>query len=64
MIGLMGQCDVCLNRNWDEKGVKCKAFPFGVPEKIYNMEIDHREHVSGDNGIKFEQDPGEPEVYG
>ena len=36
-------------------GIKCKAFPKGIPEEIFILgESDHTEPFKGDNGIQFE----------
>lgn len=32
----------------------CTAFPEGIPAAIMDNEIDHRQPVAGDNGIRFE----------
>ena len=34
--------------------LNCKAYPDGIPSKVYFMELDHRNPIDGDNGIKFE----------
>lgn len=38
---------------------KCKAYPGGIPDKIYQGGFDHREPYKGDNGIQFELKAGE-----
>jgi hypothetical protein len=31
----------------------CAAFPAGIPEQVYFNELDHRQPVDGDHGIRF-----------
>jgi len=45
------QCAFCIHL---KKGLKCKAFPKGIPEKIITGEHDHTKPFKGDNGIRFE----------
>ena len=33
---------------------RCKAFPNGIPEDVYNVVKDHRKPVGGDHGVRFE----------
>lgn len=54
-------CVYCkhLNHERYEPGrLFCKAFPEGIPEAIIANETDHREPVTGDHGVRFEQDAG------
>ena len=44
-------CNECKHRMG---GGKCKAFPEGIPNEIFNSFIDHRKPVEGDHGIQFE----------
>jgi hypothetical protein len=39
----------------------CDAFPTGIPDPILESEADHRQPYTGDNGIRFAQDPARPE---
>lgn len=48
---LSNQCPVC---KFYIEGLKCKAFPKGIPEEILIGESDHTEPFKGDNGIRFE----------
>jgi hypothetical protein len=45
------QCAFCIHL---KKGLKCKAFPKGIPEKIITGEHDHTKPFKGDGGIRFE----------
>jgi len=36
----------------------CDAYPDGIPDPIWNMQVDHRKPASGDHGIQFEVIPG------
>ena len=33
----------------------CEAYPDGIPEEIFNGEVDHKEPYKGDHGIQFEK---------
>jgi len=35
-------------------GIRCTAFPDGVPDGIYLSAADHRQPFEGDRGIRFE----------
>jgi len=45
------QCEYCKHL---QKGVKCKAFPNGIPEEIRLNKHDHKYPYKGDHGIQFE----------
>ena len=47
----MPRCYECKNYKED---FKCKAYPFGIPDKILTGEINHTKPYKGDNGIQFE----------
>ena len=32
----------------------CDAYPKGIPDEILDNEVDHREPVKGDRGLRFE----------
>ena len=34
---------------------KCKAYPKGTPQEIFNGTHDHTKPYKGDNGIRFEE---------
>jgi hypothetical protein len=46
----ISQCVYC--RHWIPGGT-CAAFPEGIPQAILENEIDHREPVLGDHGVRF-----------
>lgn len=39
-------------------GPFCAAFPDGIPDRVYGNEVDHRQPVEGDHGIRWEARPG------
>jgi hypothetical protein len=36
----------------------CAAFPAGIPERVWNNELDHREPIDGDHGLRWEANEG------
>jgi hypothetical protein len=38
------------------QGLKCLAFPEGIPKEIQSGEIDHSKPVEGDGGIVYHED--------
>lgn len=50
-------CMFC--RHLLDGGVRCEAFPAGIPDDILFVLRDHREPYEGDKGIRFEVKPGE-----
>lgn len=53
----------CLNcKNFDPltDPPACKAFPGGIPNEILWAEVDHRQPIEGDGGIRFE--PIDPSI--
>jgi hypothetical protein len=56
MIGLRPMCDACIHVSEGE-GWTCSAFPKGIPNRIVEDGLDHRNPIKGDAGIRFEQDP-------
>lgn len=39
-------------------GPFCAAFPDGIPDRIFNNEVDHREPIAGDHGLQWTPRPG------
>ena len=52
---IFAQCNSC--DHYHNNGETCEAFPDGIPLDIISNEIDHREPVQGDNGIRWESRP-------
>jgi hypothetical protein len=44
-----------------EDGFRCEAFPDGIPQKIVENALDHREPVDGDHGLQLLPLPGAEE---
>ena len=44
-------------------GIRCTAFPDGVPEAIFESRTDHREPYEGDRGIVFDPINAEATEY-
>lgn len=47
-----GKCNRC--RHVDGSGLRCKAFPKGIPESILLGKRDHLYPYPGDNDIRFQ----------
>jgi hypothetical protein len=43
----------CKNLNGNKDFLTCRAFPNGIPFGIIANNLDHRDFLPGDNGIKF-----------
>lgn len=64
MIGPTSQCGTCIHfrspfsdeniRGLD--GAFCAAFPDGIPDEVYGNQLDHRQPIPGDNGVRWEPD--------
>ena len=56
MIGPAPVCMKCAHfrKNTDGWGLKCDAFPDGIPDSILVGGNDHTRPVKGDHGIRFE----------
>lgn len=51
----IGSAPICMScRHLHEIGLKCDAFPAGIPKEIIFGSWDHTRPVPGDNGIAFE----------
>lgn len=60
--GPRSQCDAC--RHFRERAsfddpFTCTAFPDGIPDAVYDNDLDHRNEIAGDNGIQFDAKPGD-----
>lgn len=44
-------------------GYRCTAFPSGIPDAIIQSQVDHREPIEGDRGIRFEPTDDEAAAY-
>jgi len=61
VIQPQSQCTACARyrspasrentRNLD--GPFCAAFPDGIPDDVYEMRVDHRLPIDGDNGLQW-----------
>lgn len=38
-------------------GLFCKAFPDGIPDRIFLLGAKHHEPIEGDHGLQYEFDP-------
>jgi len=47
-------CTFCIHHFTGGKKHTCKAFPEGIPRKIWEGENDHKNPFPGDHGIRFE----------
>jgi len=41
-------------------GPFCAAFPTGIPDRVYENGVDHREPIEGDHGVRWTSRAGEP----
>lgn len=48
-------CVYCAHRYGDDR--RCRAFPEGIPDAIWESRHDHRELYTGDRGYTFRLDP-------
>jgi len=52
---MIGNAPICMDcQHLHQTGLKCDAFPDGIPEGIVFGSIDHTQPTDGDNGIIFE----------
>ncbi|MBW3609496.1 MAG: hypothetical protein KY463_14365 [Actinobacteria bacterium] len=50
-----GICHLCRHRDRNPGvGMRCSAFPYGIPFAIRAGFVDHRKPIDGDRGIQFE----------
>ena len=54
IIAGVNLCKMCVHYRKDKK---CNAFPDGIPEKIWLMDILHKKPYPGDNGIRYKPLP-------
>jgi hypothetical protein len=53
------QCSICIHFDPSRRDITaCAAFPDGIPGDIILNEIDHRDPVEGDHGVRFEPEEG------
>ena len=48
-------CITCANRTFKKDFPTCKAFPDGIPNKIWEAKVTHEKHFPGDKGILYEK---------
>ncbi len=53
---VMTQCVYCVHQR-EGFMPTCDAFPDAVPQAILSNELDHRDPIEGDRGIRFEPRP-------
>ena len=51
-------CAWCTRFWFGRPGMTCDAFPTGIPEDILFMRYDHRQPYPGDDGVRFDPQPG------
>jgi|OpeIllAssembly_1097287.scaffolds.fasta_scaffold20314_4 hypothetical protein len=56
MIGGVPMCMGC--RHLQRGTFNCAAFPHGIPLTILMNSFDHRFPAAGDNGVRYEPQPG------
>jgi hypothetical protein len=54
---VVGICHRCrhLDRTPEGEGMRCNAYPEGIPIEIRIGILDHRRPLSGDHGIQFRE---------
>jgi len=61
-VGPRSQCNACRHlhpkANLDDP-FTCTAFPDAIPDSVYGNELDHREPIAGDGGVRFAAKPGD-----
>ena len=46
-------CMACARFRRNAPGLTCDAFPRGIPRGIFSNQLDHRQRVHGDHGLRF-----------
>lgn len=41
----------------------CAAFPDAIPDRVYGNEVDHRQPIEGDHGVRWESNGDEFPTY-
>ena len=49
------ESDQCITCEHYQMGGQCKAYPRGIPEKILEGELSHKEPQKGDRGIRYKR---------
>lgn len=65
--GPMSQCGACAHfrspfsrEDGDFSGGPfCEAFPAGIPDEVFRNQLDHRQPIAGDHGVRWESN-GQP----
>ena len=51
MTIILSQCFNCINYDrFDNEKHSCRAFPDGIPEKVFTNEIEHKKFLKGQIG--------------
>ncbi len=56
----VSQCLICQHRI---EAHTCRAYPQGIPERIYDNALDHREAQAGDSGLRYQFDAARAEAW-
>lgn len=56
MVLVDSQCMFCKHRSKPQPGVlgiRCAAFPDGIPDDVLTNTVSHERPIKGDNGVQF-----------